>query len=199
MLFDLRKLAREMITCCPTENHEVHSDGNAFAESIRKTALEALRTCTRRQKALATAVVLVLVFGAALLVPATAFAYDPWNYDYTWDEVILLARLVYAEADGEPYVGKVAVAAVVLNRVRSPLFPDTIAEVIYEPWQFSCVGNWMFNSYPPESAIQAALDALNGWDPTGGALYYFNYTQVWNPWLWSRPCATVIGQHWFAY
>lgn len=148
---------------------------------------------------LGLALVLVFVAGSLLFIPAKAFAYDPWYYGYSWDEVMLLARLVYAEAAGEPYTGKVAVAAVVLNRVRSPLFPDTIAGVIYEPWQFSCVGNWMFNSYPSGSAIQAALDALNGWDPTGGALYYFNYNQVWNPWLWSRPYATVIGQHWFTY
>jgi N-acetylmuramoyl-L-alanine amidase len=166
---------------------------------LRLTALKIIQGYSKRQVALVAITVLTLASVAMFFSPGKALAYDPWYDGYTWDEVMLLARLVYAEADGEPYVGKVAVAAVVLNRVRSPLFPDTIAGVIYEPWQFSCVGNWMFNSYPSQSAIQAALDALNGWDPTGGALYYFNYTQVWNPWLWSRPCATVIGQHWFTY
>lgn len=199
MCFDLRKSDRAIKSCCPVESLQTHLGDNTFVKSVRRRALEAIQRYASRQKALAAVIVFALALGAAVFVPAKALAYDPWYYGYTWDEVMLLARLVYAEADGEPYVGKVAVAAVVLNRVRSPLFPDTIAGVIYEPWQFSCVGNWMFNSYPSESAIQAALDALNGWDPTGGALYYFNYMQVWNPWLWSRPCATVIGQHWFAY
>ncbi|QUL98038.1 MAG: cell wall hydrolase [Candidatus Fermentithermobacillus carboniphilus] len=144
--------------------------------------------------------VLLLIAGPTLLMfPAKALAYSPWDTNYTYDELMLLARLVYAEAAGEPYVGKVAVAAVVLNRVKSPLFPDTIYDVIYEPWQFSSVGNWMFNSYPPEECIQAALDALAGWDPTGGALYYFNYHTVWNEWLWSKPAMGAIGNHWFAY
>lgn len=199
MRFDLRKSNRAIKGCRPIKSLQTHPDDNAFVKCIRRRALEAMRRYARRQKALAAVIVFALVFGATVLVPAKALAYDPWYYGYTWDEVMLLARLVYAEAAGEPYVGKVAVAAVVLNRVHSPLFPDTIAGVIYEPWQFSCVGNWMFNSYPSQSAIQAALDALNGWDPTGGALYYFNYRQVWNSWLWSRPCATVIGLHWFTY
>jgi len=142
---------------------------------------------------------LVLVVGPLFLVPKKALAYSPWDQSYSYDELMLLARLVYAEAAGEPYVGKVAVAAVVLNRVKSPLFPDTIYEVIYEPWQFSSVGNWMFNSYPSEDCIQAARDALAGWDPTGGALYYFNYYVVWNAWLWSKPAAGIIGQHLFTY
>lgn len=132
-------------------------------------------------------------------VPATALAYSPWDTSYTHDELMLMARVIYGEAAGEPYIGKVAVGAVVLNRVRSPLFPDTIAEVIYEPWQFSCVGNWMFNSYPDQDSIRAAKDALAGWDPTGGALYYFNYHIVTNSWLWSKPVARIIGNHLFTY
>ena len=143
------------------------------------------------------ALVIAVIFIAA--VPATALAYSPWDTSYTNDELMLLARVIYAEAAGEPYTGKVAIGAVVLNRVRSPLFPDTVAGVIYEPWQFSCVGNWMFNSYPNEESIRAAKDALAGWDPTGGALYYFNYHIVTNQWLWSKPPAGVIGNHWFTY
>lgn len=142
---------------------------------------------------------LVIAAGPLLLVPKKALAYSPWDQSYSYDELMLLARLVYAEAAGEPYVGKVAVAAVVLNRVKSPLFPDTIAGVIYEPWQFSCVGNWMFNSYPSSDCIQAAKDALAGWDPTGGAIYYFNYHTVWNQWLWSKPISGYIGNHLFTY
>lgn len=134
-----------------------------------------------------------------LATPATAFAYSPWNCGYTQHELMLLARVIYAEAAGEPYLGKVAVGAVVLNRVRSLSFPDTIEGVIYEPWQFSCVGNRMFNAYPNQESINAAKDALAGWDPTGGALFYFNYHVVTNSWLWSKPAAGAIGNHWFTY
>jgi len=140
--------------------------------------------------------VLVLALG---VVPAQAMAYSPWSWDYTQAELDLIARTVYAEAAGEPYEGKVAVAAVILNRVRSAEFPDTVAGVVYEPWQFSCVGNWMFNSVPSRESYLAALDALNGWDPTNGALYYWNYHIVTNSWLWAKPTAAVIGNHWFAY
>ena len=145
--------------------------------------------------------VLALVIAVSLVgaFPATALADSPWDTSYTHDELMLMARLIYAEAAGEPYVGKVAVGAVVLNRVRSPLFPDTIAGVIYEPWQFSCVGNSKFNSYPNQDSISAAIDALAGCDPTGGALYYFNYHIVSNPVLLAKPAAAVIGNHRFTY
>ncbi len=135
---------------------------------------------------------------SAVAIPAKAAAYGSWSYGYEAD-LDLIARVVYAEAAGEPYEGKVAVAAVILNRVKSYLFPNTVAGVVYEPWQFSCVGNWMFNSMPDSDSYAAARDALNGWDPTGGALYYWNYHQVTNSWLWSKPTAAVIGNHWFAY
>ncbi len=112
-------------------------------------------------------------------------------------EMDLLARLVTAEAAGEPYAGQVAVAAVVLNRVRSPLFPDTIAGVIYEPWQFEPVLNgWIWNP-PTATAWQAVRDALAGWDPSGGALYFFNWRTVTNPFLWSLPWRATIGSHRF--
>ncbi|MGE5580842.1 MAG: cell wall hydrolase [Bacillota bacterium] len=115
------------------------------------------------------------------------------------DDLWLMARTIYAEAAGEPYMGKVAVGAVIMNRVRSPLFPNTVAGVIYEPWQFSCVGNWMFNSRPDQDSLNAARDAMNGVDPTGGALFYFNYHTVTNSWLWAKPFAARIGNHWFTY
>jgi len=152
-----------------------------------------------RKRCVYAALVLMVAVSVVAAVPATALAYSPWDTSYTHDELMLMARVIYGEAAGEPYIGKVAVGAVVLNRVRSPLFPDTIAEVIYEPWQFSCVGNWMFNSYPNQDSIRAAKDALAGWDPTGGALYYFNYHIVTNSWLWSKPVARIIGNHLFTY
>ena len=152
-----------------------------------------------RKRCVYAALVLMVAVSVVAAVPATALAYSPWDTSYTHDGLMLMARVIYGEAAGEPYIGKVAVGAVVLNRVRSPLFPDTIAEVIYEPWQFSCVGNWMFNSYPDQDSIRAAKDALAGWDPTGGALYYFNYHIVTNSWLWSKPVARIIGNHLFTY
>jgi N-acetylmuramoyl-L-alanine amidase len=151
---------------------------------------------TIKPRTWAALLVLALFLSA---VPAQAVAYSPWSTSYTPEELSLIARTVYAESAGEPYEGKVAVAAVILNRVRSEEFPDTVAGVIYEPWQFSCVGNYMFNSEPNEESYKAAWDALHGWDPTYGALYYWNYHQVTNGWLWAKPTATVIGNHWFAY
>ncbi len=155
--------------------------------------------CALKKTLLATLTIVLVAPAALLVMPGEAKAYSPWNKGYAHEELMLLARVVYAEAAGEPYLGKVAVAAVVLNRVDSPLFPDTIPGVVYEPWQFSCVGNWMFNSAPSYDSIQAAREALAGYDPTWGALFYWNYRQVTNSWLWAKPTAVVIGNHWFAY
>ena len=110
----------------------------------------------------------------------------------------LLAKCVYAEARGEPYVGQVAVAAVVLNRVRSASFPNTIAGVIYQPWAFTCVNDGQINLSPDNNAIKAAKDALNGWDPTNGCLYYYNPATATSSWIWSRPVMLSIGKHNFA-
>ena len=109
----------------------------------------------------------------------------------------LLARLISAEARGEPYVGQVAVGAVVLNRVRHPSFPNTIPGVIYQSGAFSCIADGQFNQPVAESAYRAADDALNGWDPTGGAIYYFNPSTATNAWIWSRPLILTIGKHMF--
>lgn len=111
----------------------------------------------------------------------------------------LLAQLVRAEGEGEPYVGKVAIAAVVLNRVRSDKFPNTVAGVIYQPRQFEPVANGRI--YRPATAedYRAVDDALRGWDPTGGAVYFFNPSKVSNGFLWSRPYAATIGGHRFTY
>ncbi|MDR2514973.1 MAG: spore cortex-lytic enzyme [Christensenellaceae bacterium] len=110
----------------------------------------------------------------------------------------LLARLVYAEARGEPYTGQVAVAAVVLNRVRSASFPGSVSGVIYQSGAFDVVYDGQINLSPNETALRAAQDALNGWDPSGGALYYYNPAKSSSSWIWSRRVITVIGKHSFA-
>ena len=110
----------------------------------------------------------------------------------------LLAKLVYAEARGETYKGQVAVAAVVLNRVSSASFPNTISGVIYQSGAFSCVSNGSINNTPDATAIRAARDALNGWDPTGGCLYYYNPRKTSDRWIRTRVVKTVIGNHSFA-
>ena len=109
----------------------------------------------------------------------------------------LLARLISAEARGEPYKGQVAVAAVVLNRVRSASFPNTISGVIYQPGAFSCLDDGQFDEPVAESAYRAAQDALNGWDPSYGAIYYFNPVTATSKWIWSRPLIVDIGKHRF--
>ena len=109
----------------------------------------------------------------------------------------LLAKLVYAEARGEPYKGQVAVAAVVLNRVKSASFPTTVSGVIYQRNAFTCVNNGSINNTPDSSCIRAALDALNGWDPTGGCLYYYNPATATDSWIRTRTTQTVIGRHHF--
>lgn len=110
----------------------------------------------------------------------------------------LLARCVYAEARGESYVGQVAIAAVVLNRVGSPSFPNTIAGVIYQPYAFTAVNDGQINLTPNSTAYKAAQDALNGWDPTYGAIYYYNPATATSSWIWSRQTTVTIGNHVFA-
>ena len=112
-------------------------------------------------------------------------------------ELALLARLISAEARGEPYAGQVAVGAVVLNRVEHPSFPNTIAEVIYQPGAFSCLLDGQWDEPVAESAYSAARDALNGADPRGGAIYYFNPATATSAWIWSRPELLTIGNHRF--
>ncbi len=112
-------------------------------------------------------------------------------------DVALLARLISAEARGEPYSGQVAVGAVVLNRMKHPSFPNTMSGVIYQPGAFSCMADGQFNRPVADSCYQAARDALNGWDPSGGAVYYFNPATATSKWIWSRPLIVVIGKHRF--
>lgn len=109
----------------------------------------------------------------------------------------LLARAIYGEARGEPYTGMVAVGAVILNRVDSPNFPSTVAGVIYQKGAFDAVADGQINLTPNEQAYNAARDAMNGWDPSGGAIYYFNPATATNKWIWSRPLTITIGKHRF--
>ena len=112
-------------------------------------------------------------------------------------DVYLLARCVYGESRGESYKGQVAVAAVILNRVASSSFPNSIAGVIYQPGAFSVVSDGQINLSPDDTALKAAKDAMNGWDPTGGCLYYYNPAKTKNAWIRSRPIITTIGGHVF--
>lgn len=109
----------------------------------------------------------------------------------------LLSRLVYGEARGEPYSGQVAVAAVVLNRVSSSSFPNTVSGVIYQSGAFDAVSDGQINMTPDSTAKKAAQDAINGWDPSYGAIYYFNPNTATNKWIWSRPMTVKIGKHRF--
>ena len=109
----------------------------------------------------------------------------------------LLSRLIYGEARGEPYVGQVAVGAVVLNRVKSSSFPNTIAGVIYQNGAFDVVSDGQINLVQNSTAKKAAQDALNGWDPSYGAIYYFNPNTATSKWIWSRPMTVTIGKHRF--
>lgn len=111
--------------------------------------------------------------------------------------VTLLARVISAEARGEPYAGQVAVGAVILNRVEHPSFPSTIAGVVYQPGAFTCMVDGQIDQPVAESAVRAAQEALSGADPSGGAIYYFNPSTATSAWIWSRPLIKTIGNHRF--
>ncbi|GAW91628.1 cell wall hydrolase [Calderihabitans maritimus] len=141
--------------------------------------------------------------GQQLMIPTKTREYASapsrsWPYrNISRKDLDLLAQLVYGEARGEPYKGQVAVAAVVLNRVKHPEFPNTIAGVIYQPDAFTAVKDGQFYLTPNETAKKAAQDALKGWDPSGGALYYWNPATATSRWIWTRTIITRIGQHVF--
>ncbi len=109
----------------------------------------------------------------------------------------LLAKVIYSEARGEPYTGQVAVGAVCLNRVKSSSFPNTLSGVVYQTGAFDAVSDGQINLTPNSTARKAAQDALNGWDPSYGAIYYFNPSTATNKWIWSRPVTVTIGNHRF--
>ena len=114
------------------------------------------------------------------------------------NDLYLLAKCVHAEARGESYTGQVAVAAVILNRVKSADFPNTIAGVIYQPWAFTAVNDGQINLEPNQTAYNAARDAMNGWDPTYGALYYYNAATATSKWIFNKKTTVTIGNHIFA-
>lgn len=117
---------------------------------------------------------------------------------FSSSEVYLLAKTIYAEGRGEPYVGQVAIGAVVLNRVRNKNFPNTISGVVYQKHAFTAVSDGQINLTPNDTAMKAAREAINGWDPTGGALYYYNPAVATSSWIFDRQTITVIGKHIFA-
>ena len=128
----------------------------------------------------------------------TANALGIYMTEQESNDLYMLAKCIHAEARGEPYVGKVAVGAVILNRVASPDFPDTIYGVIYQPWAFTAVHDGQINLEPEAASYQAATDALNGWDPSYGSLYYYNPSTASSSWIFSRQTVTTIGKHIFA-
>lgn len=117
---------------------------------------------------------------------------------YSGADVYLLAKTIHAEGRGEPYTGQVAIGAVILNRVRSSDFPNTVSGVVYQKHAFTAVSDGQINLTPNETAMRAARDAINGWDPTGGALYYYNPAVATSAWIFDRQTVTVIGKHVFA-
>jgi len=119
------------------------------------------------------------------------------NTNYSDNDLKLMANAVYGEARGEPYIGQVAVAAVILNRLKSSSFPDTISGVIFEPRAFTAVADGQIWLTPNDTAKKAVKDALNGWDPTDGSEYYFNPETATSKWIWSRPQIKKIGKHIF--
>ncbi|WP_411829802.1 spore cortex-lytic enzyme [Paenibacillus ehimensis] len=116
---------------------------------------------------------------------------------FSSEDITLMARTVYGEARGEPYTGQVAVAAVILNRLYSPQFPNTVSGVIFQPGAFTAVNDGQIWLTPDSTAYKAVHDAVNGWDPSGEALYYFNPATATSKWIWSRPQIKQIGRHIF--
>lgn len=129
---------------------------------------------------------------------STALALELEAAIQTVDDIYLLAKIIHAEARGEPYIGQVAVGAVVLNRVKSDKFPATIREVIYQPFAFTAVDDGQMDLEPDESAFKAAEDAFGGWDPSYGSLFYYNPITATSVWIFTRETVTEIGKHIFA-
>ncbi|ACT02024.1 spore cortex-lytic enzyme [Paenibacillus sp. JDR-2] len=119
------------------------------------------------------------------------------NLGLSESDLKIMANAVYGESRGEPYEGQVAVAAVILNRLKSPSFPNTISGVIFQPLAFTAVADGQIWLTPNETARKAVQDAINGWDPTGGCTYYFNPETATSKWIWSRPQVKTIGKHIF--
>ncbi|MCL1631847.1 spore cortex-lytic enzyme [Sporolactobacillus sp. CPB3-1] len=125
------------------------------------------------------------------------YTIDNLPQGYSRSDVNLMANAVYGESRGEPYIGQVAVSAVIINRVADPRFPNNISDVIFQPGAFTAVSDGQIWLTPNDTAKKAVLDAINGWDPTNGALYYFNPDTATSAWIWSRPQVGKIGKHIF--
>lgn len=151
----------------------------------------------------AFAMIFLFVIGITIITLLCIFSQNGVSYaaskNYSTSDVQLMARAINGEARGEPYEGQVAVGAVILNRVKNSKFPNTIAGVIYQSGAFTAVADGQINVPIKEGStvLKAAQDAMNGWDPTGGAIYYFNPATATNKWIWSRPLIKVIGKHRF--
>ena len=142
-------------------------------------------------------ILLLMVTGVYVLINLLPKNVEAASDSSSTSDLQLMARAINGEARGEPYEGQVAVGAVILNRVKSSQFPNTIAGVIYQKGAFTAVSDGQINLTPNQTAYNAARDALNGWDPTGGAIYYFNPSTATNKWIWSRPLIKTIGKHRF--
>ena len=149
--------------------------------------------------------ILTLLWITAIIILIILFGSDKQERNISYasasgtSDIQLMARAINGEARGEPYEGQVAVGAVILNRVKSSQFPNTIAGVIYQSGAFTAVADGQINAPIDESSTvyKAAQDAKNGWDPTGGCIYYFNPSTATNKWIWSRPLVKTIGKHRF--
>ncbi len=135
---------------------------------------------------------------AALGMSSSSSSSSSNTSSYSDADVALLARLIYGEARGESYVGQVAIGAVVMNRIKSSSFPNTMSGVIYQKYAFTAVSDGQINLTPNDTARKAALDAINGWDPSYGALYYYNPKTATSAWIFSRQTIVTIGNHVFA-
>lgn len=139
-----------------------------------------------------------IVAGQYLKIPAQRSAPLASRGGFSWREIDLIARVVNGEARGEPYLGQVAVAAVILNRLKNSNFPKTVAGVIYQPGAFTACADGQINAPMTDSALKATRAAIDGWDPTYGALYYWNPVTATSKWVWSRKITLRIGNHVFA-
>lgn len=137
------------------------------------------------------------IAGEKTLKALGVYSYSDSYGGYSSSDYDLLARIISAEARGESYLGQVAVGAVILNRIEHPSFPDTLSAVIYQKGAFSCLNDGQFYESVADSAYSAARDAINGLDPSGGAIYYYNPSTATSKWIFSRPVITTIGNHRF--
>lgn len=139
------------------------------------------------------------VFMMAVVMSVSVFRYSTVTVYAATPDLQLMARAVNGEARGEPYTGQVAVAAVILNRVKHSSFPNTVAGVIYQPGAFTAVSDGQINApiSSDSTVYKACRDAMNGWDPSGGAIYYFNPDTATSSWIWSRELIVQIGKHRF--